>query len=39
MASNDLFDVNYHEVYLVIQLDINGKKVNKVLWTKNYYGN
>jgi hypothetical protein len=37
--SSDLFHVNYHEIYLVIQLEINGKKVDKVLWTKNYYGN
>ncbi|MEB8328634.1 hypothetical protein OO009_04640 [Flavobacteriaceae bacterium KMM 6897] len=37
--SNDLFHVNYHEIYLDIQLDINGKKVDKVLWTKSYYGN
>lgn len=37
--SNDLFDVNYHDIYIVIQLDIDGRKVDKVLWTKSYYGN
>ena len=37
--NDNLFDVNYHEIYLVIQLNIDGKKVDKVLWTKSYYGN
>ena len=39
VQTNDLFRVNYHEIYIVIQLDVDGEIVDKVLWTKSYYGN
>lgn len=39
VQTNNLFRVNYHEIYIVLQLAIDGEKVDKVLWTKNYYGN
>ena len=37
--TNDIFRVNYHEIYIVLQLDIDGEIVDKALWTKSYYGN
>lgn len=38
--SNDLFTIKYHEIYLILQLEIDGEKVTKVLKTKyNNYTN
>lgn len=37
--NSDLFKANYHEIFLNVQLNINGDLIDKVLWTKSYYGN
>jgi hypothetical protein len=37
--TNDLFDINYSEILLVVKFDFNGKIVTKVFKTKYYYGN
>ena len=37
--NSDFFKVNYHEIVLVVQLNINGDLIEKTFKAKSYYGN
>tara|TARA_B110000902_G_scaffold257069_1_gene324739 strand:- start:176 stop:1174 length:999 start_codon:yes stop_codon:yes gene_type:complete len=37
--NSDFFKVNYHEIVLVVQLNINGDLIKKTFKAKSYYGN